>query len=97
MRLLLDTHTLLWWQTDPDELSETTLQAIVNVEHDIFISVVNSWEMQIKAQLGKLKLPQPQPDLIQRQQDLNGFEILKNTSMSLITCPCTTRIRLIDC
>ncbi len=80
MKLLLDTHTLLWWQTDPDELSETVLQTIGNVEHDIFISVVNLWEIQIKAQLGKLNLPRPLPDLIQRQQDLNGFEILKITS-----------------
>ena len=76
MRLLLDTHTLLWWQTDPTELSHTALQAMKNVENDIFLSVVNSWEMQIKAQLGKLTLPRPLPDLIQRQLDQNGFGLL---------------------
>ena len=77
MRLLLDTHTLLWWQTDPTELSSTALRAIKDVENDIFLSVVNPWEMQIKAQLGRLSLPRPLPELIQRQIEFNGFGLLQ--------------------
>ncbi len=76
MRLLLDTHTLLWWQTDPTKLSKAALQIIKNAESNIFLSVVNSWEMQIKVQLGKLTLPRTLPDLMQRQLDHNGFELL---------------------
>ena len=45
MNLLLDTHTLLWWHDNPKELSGKALNAIQNEENDVFISVVNAWEM----------------------------------------------------
>ena len=76
MRLLLDTHTLLWWQTDPQRLSQRALQELKRADNEIFMSVVNPWEIQIKAQLGKLTLPKKLSDLIQRQQEENGFGLL---------------------
>ena len=59
MRLLLDTHVLLWWHDQPARLTETASSAINDLGNDVFLSVVNGWEIQIKAQLGKLTLPKP--------------------------------------
>ena len=59
MRLLLDTHVFLWWHHEPSRLSERANNAISNLDNEIFLSVVNGWEIQIKAQLGKLTLSEP--------------------------------------
>jgi PIN domain nuclease of toxin-antitoxin system len=79
MRLLLDTHVLLWWHDQPAHLTETAYNAINDLGSDVFISVVNGWEIQIKAQLGKLTLPKPLRVLLQEEQATNGFRLLPVT------------------
>ena len=79
MRLLLDTHVLLWWHDQPARLTETAYSAINDLGNDVFISVVNGWEIQIKAQLGKLTLPKPLRVLLQEEQATNGFRVLPVT------------------
>jgi len=56
MRLLLDTHTLLWWVEDAPQLSLDARQAIANDQAVCFVSAASAWEMSIKAGLGKLRL-----------------------------------------
>lgn len=79
MRLLLDTHVLLWWHDQPARLTETAYDAINDMGNDVFISVVNGWEIQIKAQLGKLTLSKPLRVLFQEEQAMNGFRLLPVT------------------
>ena len=79
MRLLLDTHVLLWWHDQPARLTETAYGAINDLSNDVFLSVVNSWEIQIKVQLGKLTLSKPLRVLLQEEQAMNGFRILPIT------------------
>jgi len=79
MRLLLDTHVLLWWHDQLARLTETAYDAIHDLGNDVFISVVNGWEMQIKAQLGKLTLPKPLHVILQEEQATNGFRLLPVT------------------
>jgi len=79
MRLLLDTHALLWWHDQPARLTETAYDAIHDLGNDVFISVVNGWEIQIKAQLGKLTLPKPLHIILQEEQTTNGFRLLPVT------------------
>jgi len=57
MRLLLDTHVLLWWLDDSRELSKATKDSIAAPEHLVFVSAVTIWEIVIKKALGKLELP----------------------------------------
>ncbi|MDQ1349989.1 MAG: hypothetical protein QG657_290 [Acidobacteriota bacterium] len=76
MKLLLDTHTFIWWASEPGNLSKKVLDALENEKNDIILSVVSVWEMQIKIQLGKLKLNYPLRDLIQKQQNSNDIQIL---------------------
>lgn len=75
MKLLLDTHTFIWWDSDPAQLSATALTAISDPANEVWLSVASVWEMVIKAQLGKLALRLPLSDIVSRQQ-ANGLRIL---------------------
>ena len=57
MRLLLDTHALLWWLSDWDEIAETTRDAIADPENEVFVSAVSGWEIAIKKARGRLVAP----------------------------------------
>ena len=57
MRLLLDTHILLWWLDDAPALPAATRTAISDVTSEIFVSVATVWEIAIKKALGKLDFP----------------------------------------
>ncbi len=76
MKLLLDTHTFIWWDSEPAKLSSDALQACHNQANMIMLSVVSVWEMQIKSQLGKLKLDLSLAEIIKNQQQINGVQIL---------------------
>ncbi len=54
MKLLLDTHVLLWWLSSPRELSDEAQGVIANPDNLVFYSAVSTWEMAIKSSLGKL-------------------------------------------
>jgi PIN domain nuclease of toxin-antitoxin system len=55
-RLLLDTHVLLWWLSDDDELSPG-VKDLIDTELEVYVSGASLWEMSIKAAAGKLRLP----------------------------------------
>lgn len=57
MRLLLDTHTVLWWAADDPHLPATVAALIAEDEHEVLISAVVAWEIAIKRGLGKLEAP----------------------------------------
>ena len=75
-RLLLDTHTFLWWVNDAPELSNAARQAISNADNDCFLSVASCWEMAIKSSLGKLSLSMPVDRFVLNQITENGFLIM---------------------
>ena len=54
MRLLLDTHTVLWLVNEHEKLSLKAKSLIVDDEHDLFVSIASFWEVAIKSSLGKL-------------------------------------------
>ncbi|EFE77201.1 type II toxin-antitoxin system VapC family toxin [Streptomyces filamentosus] len=65
MRLLLDTHVILWWLADSDELSDQ-VKDLLDTEPSVHISAVSAWEIAIKQSLGKLDGPD---DLAERVRD----------------------------
>jgi PIN domain nuclease of toxin-antitoxin system len=79
MKLLLDTHTFIWWDSEPDKLSPAVLSACQDRTNTVILSVVSAWEMLIKSQLGKLKLSLPLSDIIKTQQQTNDIQILPVT------------------
>lgn len=54
MRLLLDTHALLWWFTNDERLSPPARAAIADEANQIFVSAASAWEISIRHRLGKL-------------------------------------------
>lgn len=54
MKLLLDTHTLLWWLSDDTRLSPRTHARIADPTNDVLVSVASLWEMVVKVRIGKL-------------------------------------------
>lgn len=57
MRLLLDTHILLWWLSDHTSLPMAARVAIQAPSSDVFVSAASAWEIAIKRALGKLDFP----------------------------------------
>ena len=74
--ILFDTHTFIWWANEPEKLSSNAHAALENEDNVLYLSDVSIWEMQIKAQLGKLDLKIPLNELIESQQLNNNVEIL---------------------
>ena len=54
MRILLDTHALLWWFSGSRQLSSNARQSIEDEDNDILISAASAWEITIKYRIGKL-------------------------------------------
>jgi PIN domain nuclease of toxin-antitoxin system len=59
MRLLLDTHTIIWWILDSPQLSPTARLALTDFENSVFVSASSAWEITTKYRIGKL--PQAEP------------------------------------
>ena len=76
MKVLLDTHTFIWWDSNPSRLSSLVLTLCHDPATTILLSVASVWEMQIKLQLGKLILTLPLADIVTSQQQTNGIDIL---------------------
>ena len=56
MRILLDTHTLLWFLEDSKRLSRKATKTITGQRNQIFVSDITFFEISIKVNIGKLKL-----------------------------------------
>jgi PIN domain nuclease of toxin-antitoxin system len=54
VRLLLDTHALLWWLAGDPRLTPPSREAIANPANDVFVSAATAWEITTKHRLGKL-------------------------------------------
>jgi PIN domain nuclease of toxin-antitoxin system len=78
MKALLDTHTFIWWDSDPSRLSAKALDVLHDPASTIFLSVVSVWEILVKSQLGKLTLRLPLDQII-AQQVANRVQILPAT------------------
>lgn len=76
MRLLLDTHAFLWFIGGDERLSDKAKEAIANLENDVFLSVASLWEIAVKINIGKLKLPRPFSELVPEQLMQNELTIL---------------------
>ena len=54
MRLLLDTHTLIWWLAGDPSLSADAKAVIIDPENEVFVSAVSAWEIATKYRIGRL-------------------------------------------
>ena len=55
MRLLLDTHTLIWWLTEDLSLPASARRLIASRNSEVLVSAVSAWEIATKVRLGRLE------------------------------------------
>ena len=75
MRLLIDTHVLLWADERPRAIAPDLRAALVDVTNEIFVSAASIWEIAIKRAVGKLRFDRP----IAATVTALGFEVLDIT------------------
>jgi PIN domain nuclease of toxin-antitoxin system len=93
MKFLLDTHALLWWLADDDQLGGKAREVVADPANDILISMVSLWEIAVKVRIGKL---QANIEEIINAVQREGFTVLDVGMAHLVTlrdCRCTTAIR----
>lgn len=57
MRLLLDTHTLVWSLIAPDRIPSRLAASLIDRSNAAFVSAASVWEVTLEVGLGKLSLP----------------------------------------
>jgi PIN domain nuclease of toxin-antitoxin system len=72
VKLLLDTHALLWWLSDDRRLGPRARALIADPSNDVLISVVSLWEIVVKRRIGKLEA-----DIGQIEQALGRDEFVR--------------------
>lgn len=78
MKLLLDTHALLWAGLDHPQLPERTRSLLVDRQNALYFSAASAWEIVIKQRSGKLRLPEPPERFVRR-----ALEVLVIDSLSI--------------
>jgi len=73
LRALLDTHALLWWISDDLRLPQTVRDIISDRNSELYFSAAGCWEIAIKAQLGKITLPDKPDVFLSDQLTLNSI------------------------
>lgn len=84
MPVLLDTHAFLWWCEDSPELSKNARRTIA--AEDCFVSIASFWEIAIKVNGHKLRLPGLPERYLPDQMSRNGFEQLPITFRQVMRC-----------
>src|SRR5579872_319949 len=82
--VLLDTHAFLWWCAGSPQLSRKARTTISS--GDCFVSLASFWEIAIKLNLGKLRLPGNPQKYIADQMATNGFTQLAITFRQIMRC-----------
>ena len=77
MKVLLDTHALLWLITDDERLSENARQIFLNKGHRLFFSAASLWEICIKKSVGKISLKNGWLQTIQAEMEVNTIQWLQ--------------------
>ena len=76
MRVLIDTHALLWFLNNSPRLSRRARSLIIEPRNEVLVSVGSLWKVVIKASLGRLELEEPFEELIPAQLDAERIEVL---------------------
>jgi PIN domain nuclease of toxin-antitoxin system len=82
MKFLLDTHALLWWLADDDQLGQQARELVADPGNDVLVSMVSLWEIAVKTRIGKLQADIKEiMDAVQRE----GFTLLDIGMAHLLT------------
>lgn len=87
MRLLLDTHILLWWLLDDRKLTKETERYISSSENEVFISPVSTWEIAIKQSIGRLTIDLKEFDQAIQKSGLSVLSITMPHTLAVASLP----------
>lgn len=76
MRVLLDTHTWLWWLSTPELLNDSARSILGDRQNQLVLSIASAWEIAIKVSIGKLELPGPMDAFMSEQIQLDAIDVL---------------------
>jgi PIN domain nuclease of toxin-antitoxin system len=76
LRLLLDTHALLWWLSDNPQLTKPATRAIANTRNTVIVSAASAWEIATRVRLGKLPTAVDLVADFVAQMEREGFQLL---------------------
>ena len=76
MRILLDTHSMLWFALGDERLSDVAKDLIENDENEVCISAASYWEIAIKVSIGKYILHRPVAEFYEDVIESNRFEVI---------------------
>lgn len=76
MRMLIDTHILLWWLADDPALPRRISDAITDSDTAVLVSAATAWEIAIKKAFGRLEAP----DELLEALEANAFDTLPMTA-----------------
>jgi len=79
MRLLLDTHAFMWWDSASSRLPAQVRALCHDPATTLLLSVASVWEIQIKLQVGKLNLDRPLAEILTHQVQANQLQVLPVT------------------
>ena len=82
MRLLLDTHVLLWAISEPERLQTSACAAILDTENDVLFSAASIWEIAIKAALRRSDFPTDPAAVAEEALDLGFVELPVTSAMA---------------
>lgn len=85
MTLLLDTHAFLWWRLDSPRLKRAARNAIA-IADIVWISAASGWEVAIKRQLGKLRLDETFPAMVEAS-DFRELPVTLRHTEALLDLP----------
>ncbi len=89
MRLLIDTHALLWWLNDEPSLSPAARKAMAESSNVLLVSAASAWEIATKVRLGKL------PTAKELAADFQGFMLREGFTILDITADHAIRAGLL--
>jgi PIN domain nuclease of toxin-antitoxin system len=76
VRVLLDTHTLLWWLSEDPALSAAARKSIAETKNEILVSAASAWELASKVRRGKIANALDLVSDFASYVELEGFELL---------------------
>ncbi len=85
MRVLLDTHTLIWAKISPESLSRQVAKIMADPLNEIFVSAATAWEIATKVRLGKL----PGAENLER----NFLEAIEDSGYTLVPIDAESGLR----
>ncbi len=86
MKVLLDSHVLLWWLFDDARLTDPAREVIADGADEVIVSAASVWEIGIKRALGKLVAPDDLPEQVQ-EAGFSGWPVTLDDARAAANLP----------